>query len=44
VLRLCKNAIVVTESEISNLFMLTVFSKSVFLTKVWFNKSEVVAL
>jgi len=46
-LPLCKNAsaIVVTESEMSNQFMLTVFSKSVVLrTKVSFNKSEVIAL
>jgi len=47
ILPLCKNAsaIVVTESEISNQFMLAVFSKSVVLRmKVPFNKSEVTAL
>jgi len=39
------SAIVVTESEISNQFMLAVFSKSVALRlKVPFNKSEVIAL
>jgi len=46
-LPLCKNAsaIVVTQSQISNQSIFTVFSKSVFLRrKVWFNKSEVIAL
>jgi len=44
-LPLCKNASAITESEISNQFMLAVFSKSVFLRmKVPFNKSEVIAL
>jgi len=38
------SALVVTESEKSNQFMLAVFSKSVVLrTKVPFNKSEVIA-
>jgi len=46
-LPLCKNAsaIVVTESETSNQFMLTVFFMSVVLRmKLSFNKSEVIAL
>jgi len=39
------SALVVTESEKGNQFILTVFSKSVVLrTKVPFNKSEVIAL